>query len=134
MDKNLRFVLLLFIGFALTALGTGYWQIWVFSAAFVGTGLNWIAASFVFLYVNREVTSSGFALALLLGVIGIVLWLLVEPEREQIAHNQKKAVSTEQTQRFRCIDCSLCGFSSCPRGGSWAEALPCPEIELKCES
>jgi hypothetical protein len=68
--------LFLFLGFfaILGGLTTGA----IFGLFLFVLGVSWFIAGFVLIFARREVTKSGFLLALVLGVIGVILWLQVE--------------------------------------------------------
>jgi hypothetical protein len=68
--------LFLFLGFfaILGGLTTGaYFGLFLFVL-----GVSWFIAGFALIFARREVTKSGFLFALVLGVIGVILWLKVE--------------------------------------------------------
>ena len=131
MESSQALALFFFFGLLAISGGLILWESSIFGGFLVGIGIDWFVVGFAFNYAGREVNENGFMLALVLGVIGLVLWLQVEQpqepyeERRYFSHSHQYAAG----EKTRCKDCLKLGKPSCLRKNSWAEALPCGEFE-----
>lgn len=128
MESNSATTLFFLIGLFGIIAGLALWNTSVFSGFLVGFGGNWLVAGFALMYAGREVTDTGFLLALVLGIVGVVLWLQVEPPQKTF---EARPLLREGVigEKVRCKDCLKFGHRSCIRTNTWAEALPCGEFE-----
>jgi len=71
------FVMLGFLGGFVGLVAGGVWII------FLILGCSWSVSGVAYFFADREITDGGFSLAFFLGIVGALLWLLVDLSRTQ---------------------------------------------------
>ena len=103
-----------------------------FWSRFVYIGLSWFIAGFVYSLMEREVTIVGFSAAFLLGIVGAVLWLVINGSREQ----SRRVPSTTYYPKvcsgryYYCGSCEWFGHPHCDRKEQFAEAEKCKDFSF----
>ena len=108
----------------------------LFWSNFLYLGISWFIAGFVYLLAEREISDGGFLAALLLGVIGAALWLVIDisrgankPEswRYEDRRSYYKRIAQEE---YKCGSCVWMGKPGCKRQEQFINAEPCEDFML----
>jgi hypothetical protein len=79
------FVAFAILGFLFGCLGVVAGGVWI---TFLILGFSWTVSGVAYFFADREITDAGFSVAFFLGIVGALLWLLVDLSRTQeVRHN-----------------------------------------------
>lgn len=111
---------------------------------FIGFGLfgiSWIIAGIIYIVVDREVSEGGFLVALIFGVLGAIVWLLVDMNQQQRIrpsvpiwkhgkYEEEKSYYRPQVsgENPKCSSCMWFGKSRCQRQEKLINAEPCEDF------
>jgi hypothetical protein len=74
---SVALVILGFLGGAVGVVAGGVWITLLF------LGFSWSVSGVAYFFADREITDGGFSAAFFLGIVGTLLWLLVDVSRTQ---------------------------------------------------
>ena len=124
--------------FVLGLLGVvfGFWIGDWFWGILVYVGISWIIASIVLKLAERDLTEGAFLAGLVFGVVGAVIWIVIDMSRSQ-SGMQYRSYKNEYSYRkriaqedFKCGNCFWMGKPGCPRNETLINAEPCADFKL----
>ena len=108
----------------------------LFWSNFLYLGISWFVAGLVYLLAGREVSDGGFLAALLLGIIGTILWLVIDVSRggyrpESWKYGDRTSYYKRiAEENYKCGSCLLFGKPGCKRQEQLINADPCADFML----
>jgi hypothetical protein len=93
--------------------------------------LSWIFAGGIYFFAGRDVTDGGLLAALVLGVLGAIIWVVVDTSRRGSAEtsfrfSDKQAYYKHIAEgNYKCGNCLWFGKPRCPRNETLINADPC---------
>jgi hypothetical protein len=73
-------VALVMLGFLGGIVGVVAGGVWI---TFLVLGFSWTVSGVAYFFADREITDGAFSVAVFLGIVGTLLWLLVDVSRTQ---------------------------------------------------
>lgn len=114
----------------------GFWVGGWFWGSFVYVGISWIIAGVALKLAERELTEGAFFAGLLLGIVGAILWIVIDMSRSEYddrswkyRHSQRRYQSIAQ-EDYKCGNCFWIGKPGCPRKETLINAEPCADFKM----
>ncbi len=114
------------------ALGGWFWS------GLLYVGVSWIISGVAYFFADREITDGGFLAAFLLGIIGAILWIVVDMSRTQKAISESShwkfgdGKSYERSkvgsEDYKCRSCFWFDKPACKRQEKLLNAEPCEDF------
>ncbi len=99
------------------------------SLAFVG--ISWVIAGAALKFAERDLTEGAFFAGLLLGVVGAILWIVIDISRSNKNYPYRQGDYKQfSDEEYRCGNCLWIGKPGCPRNETLINAEPCPEFKF----
>ena len=132
MDENDGPNILVILGLLSSLVGflVGGW-FWI-NVIYVGFGL--IIAGVVYKLADRNLTEGAFFAALFFGIIGAIIWIVIDMSREGSGFNSPKYVDKQTYYKrvaqggYKCRNCMWFGKPGCPRNETLLNGEPCTEF------
>ena len=105
-------------------IGGWFWS----NIVYIGLGL--IIAGIIYKLADRELTEGAFFAALLFGVIGAVIWIVIDTSRSRSRFEQQIQSQHVEQEDFNCGNCKWFG-RGCPRKETLINAEPCIQFSKK---
>ena len=109
----------------------------LFWSNFIYLGISWFIAGFVYLLAEREVSDGGFLAALLLGIAGALLWLVIDmsrgsnrPETYSPLYDRGSYYKRIAEEDYKCGSCAYISKPGCKRNEQFINAEPCEDFML----
>ena len=108
----------------------------LFWGNFVYLGISWIIAAVIFTLAERDLTDGAFLAGLVFGVVGAVIWIVIDMSRTQSGFSYRhyedksryyKRIAQED---YRCGQCFWFGKPACERKEELINAKPCKDFRL----
>lgn len=114
----------------------GFWVGDWFWGSFVYVGVSWIIAGAVLKFAERELTEGAFLAGLLLGIVGAILWIVVDMSRSEKTPRSWSYADRQSSYKliadedYKCGNCLWIGKPGCPRNETLINAEPCSEFKF----
>jgi hypothetical protein len=135
LDSNNASLVLIILGILGGILGLilGGW----FWSGLTFVGISWVICGVAYFFADREITDGGFLAALILGIIGVILWLVVDTSRNQKVSSASMSLQYDKgsyerslvsPEDYKCKNCSWFNSSWCKRQEKLINAEPCKDF------
>jgi hypothetical protein len=101
-------------------------------------GISWFVAGVAYYFAEREITDGGFLAAFLFGVIGAILWIVIDMSRTQkvssaslswkYGDRRSQERSKVSPEDYKCRSCFWFGKPACKRQEKLLNAEPCEDF------